>query len=369
MAFCLGMTEPRSKITFLCREDFANVSTEIARALREHSKIWEGRVVALRPHAFNYALPHDLDLLGSTPEQRVEGEKFLAESSTVVWAEEATELGDGFSAYGPENGLGGALRDTKGKRIYTFHASMAYRSTAARYNPRDREMFDGQLCSPDLLRLANPGARCVWGKPMSVDLDEVDRLWEARRAHGKIVVTHSPSHHWTKGTLMIRRVMERVACSCPNVEYRELGGPLGQHLSHEELLAALAGSVLHIDQYHTDIGGVGIAGFEAMARGTVPFASVNRIGTAAYQQWGLTRATFPLIPLTFDGQEKANEKQTERALVQLVTNVCKTGLEKLEARGRAAARWVKDNLSAEPFVRSWEAQLGALAAKSSKRAA
>ena len=39
------------------------------------------------------------------------------------------------------------------------------------------------------------------------------------------------------------------------------------------------------------------------------------------------------------------------------------------ATPRAAARWVKDNLSAEPFVRSWEAQLGALAAKSSKRAA
>ena len=363
------MAESRSKITILCREDFANVNTEIAHALRDHSKIWEAKVIAFGPHVFDYALKHDLDLIGSTLEARKAGEKYLAESSVVIWAEEATNFGDDFSVYGPANGLGGALLNTEAKRRYTFHAGMAYRYAAPRYNPRDRETFDGQLCSPDLLRLANPGARCVWGKPMNVDLAEVDRLWEERRAYGKIVVTHSPSNHWTKGTPMIRRVMERVARACPNVEYRELGGPTGEHLSNEELLRARAGAVLHIDQYHTDIGGVGVASFEAMARGTLPLASVNRIGTAAYQQWGMTPASFPLIPLAFDGQEKANEKQTERALAQILTNVGKMSLEKLEHRGRAAARWVNENLSDVPFVRSWEAQLAALAARPMKRAA
>ncbi|MDB4942966.1 MAG: hypothetical protein JWP97_2500 [Labilithrix sp.] len=351
------MGVPRTKVAFFCREDFANVSTEIAHALREHTGTHEGRVIALGAHAFGYARPHDLDLNTASPDGLRAGMAFLEEASTVVWAEEATEFGDMFSAYGTQNLLASLLASCAKKRRVVFHAGGAYRAGAARYNPLDAEAFDGQLCSPDLLRLALPRARCVWAKPMTTDLEAVDRLWKARRAAGKIVVTHSPSSHAGKGTALVRRVMARVEQACPNVEYREIGGPFGQHLPHGALMGMRDAGVLHIDQYHTGIGGIGVASFEAMTRGIIPLASTNRIGDAAYKQWGFDRASFPLVPLAFDKQEKANEKQTERALVHILTQLGKTPLERLEARGRAAAAWAHDNLSPAAFARTWIKQL------------
>ena len=360
------MTEPRSKITFLCREDFANVSTEIARALRERSTKWDARVVALAPHAFNYPIPHDLDVLGSTPEARRAATEFLTQSTHVVWAEEATNIGDDYSAYGRPDGLGGMLRDTKGKRLFTFHAGVSYRSYSSKYNPLDRQHFDGQLCSPDLLRLANPGARAVWAKPMTVDHGRVDGFWKARRAYGKVVITHSPSSHITKGTAMIRRVMANVQRACPAVEYRELGGPVGQHLSNAELLRQRECAVLHIDQYHTGVGAIAISAYEAFSLGTLSLGSSNQTCRAAYEQWGFSPETHPAIPLVFERMERANEGQTERALSKLITKVARTPFDELEVRGRAAARWVDDHLSAVPFVKSWEAQIDALDAAPAK---
>lgn len=363
------MPSPRQKITFLCREDFANVSTEIARAVRAVSQRWEPRVIALAPHGYRYDLAHDFDLLDATAGTLREATAHFEASRVVIWAEEASMFADPFSLYGSGGGLASFLALSKAERRYVFHAGVAYRGDAHLYNPADRETFDGQLCSPDLLRLANPGARVVWAKPIETAPENVDRLWEQRRAYGKIVVTHSPSHHAGKGTELLRRVMDRVVRTCPGVEYRELGGPIGQHLGHRELMRAREASVIHLDQYGAAVGGAGIVSFEAMARGTIPVCSVHKILPAAYEQWGLASAGFPLVPLSFEGQEKANPKQTERALVQILTNLCKQPLERLEARGRAGARWVAEHLSVAPYVRAWEAQLDALEAKVARRAA
>lgn len=359
----------RAKLTFICREDFANVSTEIARALRACSTRWDARVIALAPHLFNYDLKHDWDLATATYEDKVALNRHLVESEVVVWAEEPNFITGPSSAYSPEGGLVNVLKMNRARRCFTFHAGNSYRAYAAKYNPLDHDSFDGQLCSPDLLRLANPGARAVWAKPMRVDLDLVDRLWKARREHGKIVVTHSPSDHVGKGTPMIRRVMANVVAECPNVEYRELGGPFGQHLSHVELLAQREAAVLHFDQYHTACGGIGIASYEALALGTLPLGSMNRTSRAAYQHWGFTQETHPAIPMVFDRMERANERQTERGLTKLMVNLARTSLDELEARGRAGARWVHDHFSDAPFVAHWEAQIDALEKARGARAA
>jgi hypothetical protein len=363
------MSDSRAKITFLCRQDFANVSTETARALREHSTRYDARVISMGPHPYGYATPHDFDLTCGSAVVVREASAFLEESTTIIWAEEPNVFGGPFSAYGKGSGLDVLLAASAKKRRLVFHAGVAFRDASARYNTLDAGVFAGQLCSPDLLRLARPGARCVWAKPMAVDFEEVDRLWRARRATGKIVVTHSPSSHVLKGTEMVRKVMARIERSFPNVEYRELGGPVGGHVPHHELMRAREEAVLHIDQYHAGIGGVGIASFEALARGVIPLASTNNVIDAAYEQWGLRRATSPIVPLVFDGQAKANEKQAERALVRIVSDVVHLPLEKLEARGRAAAEWLHTHLSPEPFVRSWEKQLDALGAGGAARRA
>lgn len=354
------MASARARLTFLCFQDFANVSTEIAHALRTHSERWDARVLAFTPHAFGYARKHDWDFIGATQAERDAAEEHLMGSSAVVWAEEAGHIGDRLSAYSEVmNGPAALLMVNRGARRYTFHAGIAYRTHAERYNVLDGQIFHGQLCSPDLVRLA-PRARTVWGKPMEVDLEEVDRLWKARRAYGKIVVTHSPSNLALKGTEMIRKVMANVMSACPAVEYREIGGPAGQHLSNEELMQQRSGAVLHIDQYHVGIGGAGIASYEALARGTLSLASMNKTTRLAYQHWGFTPETCPIIPLLFEKMERASERQTERALTALLTKLGKTSLDELEARGRAAAQWTQDHLSAAPFVKSWEAQLDAI---------
>ena len=354
----MGM-ETRAKITFFCRQDFANVSSEIANALRSCSETHDARVISLSRHPYDYALAHDYDLDTSTPAALEEACAWVDQSVAVVWAEEATYFADPFSAYGKRNLLGSLLAACANKQRFVWHAGCAYRNESTRYNPLDAQAFAGQLCSPDLLRLANPGARAVWAKPMTTDLEAVDRLWKARREHGKIVVTHSPSSHELKGTAMFRRVMERVVRARPNVEYREIGGPLGKHMSHEALMAERDAAVLCLDQYHTNIGGAGIASYEAMTRGALPLASMNRTTAAAYAQWGIDRAPFPLIPLAFERQDKANEKQTERALTHLLTELTGQSLDRLEARGRAAAQWTHDHLSPSAFAKSWLAQLTA----------
>lgn len=354
------MASDRARLTFLCVQDFANVSTEIAHALRTHSQRWDARVLAFTPHAFGYARKHDWDLVTATQAEKDAAEEHLMGSSAIVWAEEAGTIGDQLSAYAEAmNGPAGLLMQNRTARRYTFHAGIAYRTHSERYNTLDNHIFHGQLCSPDLVRLG-PRARTVWGKPMEVDLEEVDRLWKARRAYGKIVVTHSPSNLVLKGTEMLRKVMANVMSVCPNVEYRELGGPAGQHLSNEELMRLRGGAVLHLDQYHVGIGGAGIASYEALARGTLSLASMNKTSRLAYQHWGFTPETCPIIPLLFDKMERANERQIERALTALLTKLGKTSLDELEERGRAAAAWVQDHLSAAPFVKSWEAQLDAI---------
>jgi hypothetical protein len=355
------MADTREKITFLCRQDFANVSTEIAAALRQWSTRHDARVVSMIAHPYGYATPHDYDLRSASPEKLDEATRFLLASSTIVWAEEANVFGDSFSAYGRGNFMGGFLAASGGRRRYVFHAGIAYREGAAVYNPNDTRSFDGQLCSPDLLRLATPRARCVLGKPMTTDLDAVDRLWKRRREAGRVVVTHSPSSHVHKGTAVVRRVMERLTRACREVEYRELGGPLGSHLEHDALLVASEGSVLHIDQYHAGIGGMGIGALEAMARGTLPLASTNLIVDAAYAQWGTSREELPLVPLVFDGQTTATDDATEDALFEILLATCSRPLAELEERGRAAAAWIDAHLAPDAFVPTWEAQLDALA--------
>jgi len=363
------MVSARARLTFLCVQDFANVSTEISHALRTHSKRWETRVLACTPHPFGYARKHDWDRENITNGEAGEALEFLDSSSVVVWAEESGTIGDPCSAYGTApRGPASVLLRNRSARRYTFHAGAAYRNHAGRFNALDNQIFHGQLCAPDLVRFG-PSARTVWGKPMEVDFEEVDRLWKARREYGKIVVTHSPSNLVLKGTSMLRKVMTNVMKACPNVEYRELGGPAGSHLLHEELMLQRAGAVLHLDQYHVGIGGAGIASHEAQARGTLALASMNKTCSAAYEHWGFSPETCPIIPLFFEKMERASDRQTERALTALLTKLGQTSLDDLEARGRAAARWVHDHHSAAPFVKSWEVQLDALEAAAAKRAA
>jgi hypothetical protein len=354
------MADAREKITFLCRQDFANVSTEIAAALRQCSTRYDARVVSMVAHPYGYATAHDYDLATATPAKLDEATRFLLTSGTIVWAEESNTFGDKFSAYGRGNFMAGLLRASGERRRYVFHAGIAYREGAAAYNANDMRCFDGQLCSPDLLRLATPRAQCVLGKPMTTDLEAVDRLWKRRREVGRVVVTHSPSSHEHKGTAVLRRVMERVTRACENVEYRELGGPLGSHLGHDELLSASEGSVLHLDQYHAGIGGLGIGALEAMARGTLPLASTNLIVDEAYAQWGTSRERLPLVPLVFDDQATASDGATEDALFEILLATCSRPLAELEERGRAAAAWIDAHLAPAAFVPTWEARLHAL---------
>lgn len=350
----------RTKITFLARQDFANVSTEIARALRTSTETHDARLVSLSRHPYDYSLAHDYDLDRATPAELEEACAFLDASDLIVWAEEATIFADEFSAYGSRNLLESLLGTNTKKRRLVFHAGCAFRGSASYYDVLDREFFDGQLCSPDLLRLANADARCVWAKPMTTDLEEVDRLWKARRAYEKIVVTHSPSSHALKGTAIFRRVMARVTRERPNVEYREIGGPLGQHMDNAALMAERDAAVLCLDQYCPPIGSAGIVAYEAMSRGTIPLASTNHVTDAAYRQWSLSRADYPVVPLTFDGMECATEEQAESALTHIMLEVTKYPLEELEAFGRAAAAWTSEHLSPAPFAQQWLAQIEAM---------
>ena len=76
------------KISFIAKNDFANVLTEYAYCLNKHSEDIEAKSICLHKHAFNYSNQHDYNLWDCTYDQRLEAQKFIFESDIIIFGEE-----------------------------------------------------------------------------------------------------------------------------------------------------------------------------------------------------------------------------------------------------------------------------------------
>jgi hypothetical protein len=299
----------RKRVAFLAGTDFANITTQWAKAIREHSQLLEAASVCLRPHSFDYDLKHDFDLSPHrhspgngrawddlvTPDQLTAAREYLSQTDFIVQADELSshELLELFQRL-----LGFDLGNLPPEKIVIYHAGTAFRNDWRNRNRRD-EPFRAQLTHPDLYRLGGKNVRVAFPVLENIPADgEILAKFRGDR----LIIVHSPSNQAVKGTAVIRRVVERVIQALPqrDVEYREISGGV----ANREVIAQKRSAHLHIDQFNDlgdrGVGGIGVSSIEAYSAGNLVLCSVNHILPAVWRAWGFERDRLPLVDLGTD---------------------------------------------------------------------
>jgi hypothetical protein len=337
--------DPRRRVAFLARTDFANVMTSWAKAIRRHSRTLEAASVCLRPHSFNYELQHDFDL---SPHQyfpgRGEGWADLVTHDRVAAARDYLESAD-FVVQGDELDshqvfslfeqlLGVDLMSLPRQQLAIYHGGTAFRNDAPRRNKRDAE-FQAQLTHPDLYRLGGRNRRPIFPVLQSVPTREEITT----KFHGdRLLIVHTPSKVDVKGSAVIRQIVARVQAALPerNVEYQEITG-----VSNDEVLARKREAHIHIDQFNDlgerGVGGIGVSALEGFQAGNLVLCSLNHILPEVWRAWDLDPEHLPLIDLGTD-QEEFHQKlleicrQPNSTIAELVHAHCQTAYAALQPR-------------------------------------
>jgi hypothetical protein len=344
------------KILFVTYQDFANVSTDIAHAINDCDLGWEARVYSCVPHPFQYSKKHHFDFDVSDDDTKSSMEEWIRDGvEIIIWAEESWP--NAYYSYYCPGGLfantmffGHRERLLANSRSLIFHAGESFRHNSELYNSLDLKSFDAQMCSPDLCRLTHErnGIPC-FGKPFSVDMKRAVDLWENERDHGdEIVICHSPTNYYVKGTGTINSAMEKIVAELPHVVYRQIGGPYGtpQNLPYEEICSQRDRCHIYIDQ-HSKIGGIGMSSLEAMASGMISLCSMQMIPTSVWASCGIDPDACPVIRLPCPTGDLGVDAE---ALYDVAYNLCNRPIDELWELGMASARWVHSQMRPDRFV-------------------
>ena len=338
------------KILFVTYQDYANVSTDIAKSINEHQPDWDARVCSCVPHPFGYPTAHDLDYdVDSEGEKVALSEWIRSGIDVLVWAEEARNPSDyySFHAEGQDFAnamLFGALGEGLDQaRCYVFHAGNGYRGWSERYNYLDKSVFAGQIVSPDLWRLTGGSGLVCFGKPMDAD---PALLMERRDVSGGLVVCHSPTNYELKGTWLINMAMKMIVKDFPRVTYRQIGGPVhkDQHLSYGDLRSERRKCHIYIDQF-SSIGGIGMSALEAMSDGLITLCTTHMIQPNITWGTSSSREGCPIVSLPCPTGDIGIDVEV---LYNKIAHVCR-GIGGELDRGLSSAVWVHRNLDPESF--------------------
>lgn len=339
------------KILFVTYQDYANVSTDIAKSIKDFHPDWDARVCSCVPHPFGYPTPHDLDYDSASDEQKADMAEWIRSGIDVlVWAEEARNPSDyySFHANGQEFAktmLFGEFDEVfKNAKTFIFHAGNGYRGWSKDYNRLDRDYFFRQIVSPDLWRLTDNGTQVCFGKPMVSDM-----CWAlSRNWHGDLTVCHSPTNYALKGTKVIDEAMERVVRYYPRVKYKHIGGPVqkGEHLGHLELRAQRRDFHIYIDQF-SSVGGIGMSSLEAMSDGLLTLCTTHMLHPKASRNTSWNAQDFPIISLPCPTGDHGLDVEV---LFSVMTDLCSGRAAKLAYQALVGAAWVRGNLDPRSFA-------------------
>ena len=351
------MSEPSKKILFISVQDFANVSTRISQAINKHLKDWEAKVFCSKPHPFLYDSMHDFDCDVMDGKIKKEMSEWAKDVDIVMWAEEwAPETY--YSYYNPQKTFLNAillnndhLKDRNTTKWVIFHIDIEYRNKPHYYNFFNPGNFDMQLLSPDLYRLADKTdilpTYPLFGAPFDVNFEEVYKLWDHRDSLSEIVICHSPSNA-LKGTEKIRQAAENLVRSMNGkVKYVEIGGPFGtpNHKSWKEIVEERGKYHIYIDQFNSDIGGIGMSSFEAMSVGMVTLCTTQSIPDDLWRCEGIILESMPLIRLP-----DSRDSTAVQNLFMILFGLCNIDRSSLREIGIRSAEWVEKHFSTVPFI-------------------
>jgi hypothetical protein len=251
------------RVLFLGRNDWANVSHRVARAMNVAAGQTIARVLVLEQHPFGY--PEDM-VLG-----RPSSDGWRQWGRSADWL---ISTGDGeYSAFmalaqGVDRGKGQSPQ-----RRATAHVGSAYREAAAEFNTSDALIgWDLRFIGGDLFRFAlnDWRARPYFAPPDSFALEPVE-LGE------RIRIAHSPSNRLKKGTAQILAVLEQLAAKFPHVDVDLIEGLPFNLADQRRRLAHVC-----IDQMNEHVGGFGASAVEALAGGCVVLADVRHVHAAVH---------------------------------------------------------------------------------------
>lgn len=349
--------DDRIKVLFICESDWANVSTLMAKAITEHSKIFQSKCICARAHPFQYRDRHALDYDTCSDTDKARMKEWARDVRIVIWAEEAFPNTNYYS-YNAPNGtflntmLLGNTHLLRTARWGVWHAGNSLRARHKVYNALDNLHFSLQIASPDLVRNALPTAVPLIGSPVVVNMDHVREKWEIRMKAPRVVIVHSPTNYTWKGTAAVRQVAQRLEKQYPDkMVYLEVGGPYG---TKENLPATLAIAMrseghIYIDQFNSDIGGIGQSSIESMATGMISLCTLQNIGRDVWDKQGICSDTMPLFSL---GDSRSATAVDD--LHDLLRDLILQPRERLRAIGMESALWVKQHFSPFALARYYE---------------
>ncbi len=342
------------RILFITYQDYANVSSSMAKAINSSMRDWGAAVFSCTSHPFGY--PHAPDLVFDSADiyEKRDAKEWLKDGVDVlVWAEEAPSPQHYYSFYSEGGEFADAMLFGMKDRLFDkaktfiFHAGVAYRYQSVEYNRLDSEFFDGQIVSPDLWRISNGlNGIPLFGKPMGYYGSH--RL---ARDPGVVRFCHSPTNKSHKGTAIIDAAMDRVSSLRADIGYEHVGGPYheGKHLPFDEVRRVRSGYDVYIDQFSL-VGGVGMSSLEAMGEGLVSMCSTQMIPEEVWEMCGISSKDCPLIQLSGPtGDDEVDKRYLERKIIEVANSFT-------PYQGRRSRDWVchhmDESLKAQMFIES-----------------
>lgn len=287
------------KISFIAKNDFANVLTEYAYCLNKHSEDIEAKSICLHKHAFNYSNQHDYNLLGCTYDQGLEAQKFVFESDIIIFGEE--QKGNYIILNQVKNILGIDLLNSS-KKLIIWHPGTTYRNNYNYYNNHPlRSKIYKHLYAIDLYRLSNKEKNDFPLLPyqyFEFNYTKFIDNFKIKLENKPWTILHIPSNSKLKGTKYFTSTIDKLNLDPLKFTYKVFEGiPNPQTLKEKEK------SVFYLDQFNEE-GSFGIASLESLFRSNFTFSVLHNIIESLHKLTG--EYVTPIVPLEFDPNKLYN---------------------------------------------------------------
>lgn len=269
----------RESIVFCGFRDWANTCGAWARAIREHSTLFDARCVMLDEHPFGYdqdiVLGEPLGGSGAAKGWQTEDELRELIDSATWFVHGGDSNYDSWKFY--EHFLHKPIRNSD-KRLAVWHCGSAYRRRPRRFNFIDRYLLrvERRFIAYDLIRFAQKSPHSIATPHNAFGPTDLHSVPKA----DVLTISHSPSKRGNKGTHLFIEAVEELKQRGHSFEIDLIEG-----VSNDECLQRKARSHVFFDQIHP-VGGIGTSTAEAAAAGACVLSDYHNIPLWVQEQTG-----------------------------------------------------------------------------------
>ena len=289
------------KISFIAENDWANILTEWSHCLNEHSEDIEAKSICLRPHSFNYTIPHDCDLEKSNESQKLEAKQFLEESDVIIFGEEGAIPPTNFKILEIIKQTLGVDLINSNKKLCIWHPGTHYRQNYNFYNNHPlRNKIHKHLYGIDLYRLSNKEENDLPIHAYQYINFSYEKFISDFKSKLKIkpwTILHIPREASIKGTEQINKVISKLDLNPNKFQYKTLTG-----IPYSKVIEEKKKSIFYIDQFSpVNVGGYGVSTLESLFNSNLTFSTIDNISDSMFKLTGQYEC--PVISLGVNQEE------------------------------------------------------------------